>query len=87
MPRVAVTAALANQLRPYQAEGVRFLYRRWREDVGAILGDDMVHVRIDLVTCFLLAGPWQNDSGGGFAFSIDSRLWWPVLGHVSTQLH
>jgi SNF2 family DNA or RNA helicase len=42
VPQMAIPAALAYQLRPYQMEGVRFMYRRWREDLGAILGDDMV---------------------------------------------
>jgi SNF2 family DNA or RNA helicase len=28
-------------VRSYQVDGVRFLYQRWKEDLGSILGDDM----------------------------------------------
>ncbi|KAJ1525630.1 hypothetical protein ONE63_008848 [Megalurothrips usitatus] len=40
-PVIQVPASIAQYLRNYQREGVRFLYQRYREGEGAILGDDM----------------------------------------------
>jgi SNF2 family DNA or RNA helicase len=41
-PPVSIPAQIAHRLRPYQREGVEFLYRRCvNENSGAILGDDM----------------------------------------------
>ncbi len=54
-PLVTVPASLAFQLRPYQKEGVHFLYRRWCEHLGSILGDDMVRVK-DCSVSFVTGG-------------------------------
>ena len=48
---VRVPGSLASHLRPYQKQGISFLYERWRDDVGCILGDDMV--MIDFAFVFL----------------------------------
>lgn len=41
IPHVEVPASINRFLRVYQREGVEFLYRKYKEGTGGILGDDM----------------------------------------------
>jgi SNF2 family DNA or RNA helicase len=36
-----IPGPIAQWLRPYQVEGVEFMFRRWKDGQGGILGDDM----------------------------------------------
>ncbi|XP_034240340.1 DNA excision repair protein ERCC-6-like 2 [Thrips palmi] len=40
-PRIQVPPSIAQYLRDYQLDGVRFLYRKFKKGEGGILGDDM----------------------------------------------
>jgi SNF2 family DNA or RNA helicase len=52
---VQVPAHIAKYLRTYQREGVRFLYDKYSQDTGCILGDDMGLGKTTQTTAFLIA--------------------------------
>jgi len=52
---VQVPAHIAKYLLPYQREGVRFLYDKYSQDTGCILGDDMGLGKTTQTTAFLIA--------------------------------
>lgn len=54
-PLVQVPSHIAKYLRTYQLEGVKFLYRKYAEDTGCILGDDMGLGKTTQTTAFLIA--------------------------------
>jgi DNA excision repair protein ERCC-6-like 2 len=38
---ISVPGSISRYLREYQREGIKFLYERWKEGRGGVLGDDM----------------------------------------------
>jgi hypothetical protein len=38
---ISVPGSITRYLREYQREGIKFLYRLWKEGRGGVLGDDM----------------------------------------------
>lgn len=61
---ISIPASINRFLRPYQREGARFLFEKYKANTGGVLGDDMGSVQMlyvqRLLTSAVLAKPSRS---------------------------
>lgn len=72
---VAIPASINRHLRPYQREGVKFLYNKYRSGIGGVLGDDMGSVGPEIIikVLSLISQTRQDHPGHLLCALIDAR--------------